>query len=517
MRRTRSSTRRCEPVRADRMQALPLEVYERLTDLVGPRVLQAVARDHYRACNRRAVQLTPAVVVCNGRLSWRACVLAGRRGSPDWLSVPFGSTTRSGRREAARLLRFAAHLTQTDTAGMCVQDSDAAIVSAMLAALRRTSVLYAKIRQGPPTASPLVLAGLRRVTIDWEGDPPKMPALPPGLQELRIGRADLSTIQLPKSLRLLIVFDPWSCDAAHLAAQLRTTPALTTLYLSIRLTTVAELGAIVDSARAIDGLRCFGVENAPVMWSRCDESLDLLAPLVPRLHELILRRCHLRDVARLPLATLRRVDLGYNLLLPAQLSGRAWPALERANTSGMGGQSIAAMLSAAPELTCLTVHEMCRGRPESGLERLGSAGIEALVRHPKLRKVDLAGASVEVSVVQVVLELSRSRTIDWLAITNCADRRVLLGALPDAPREPSPLHTLDLRYHGGVPHGLDRLLPALPALARLHLSLSGPPGDKLWAAIGKSTVRHLTIWGDPGELPPLPGVAVRVRVPERRA
>lgn len=499
------------------MQALPAEVYERLTDLVGRRVIQAASRNHYRACNRRAVELTPAVVVRDGRLSWRACVLSGRRGSPDWLSVPFGFATRSALREAERLLRFAAHLTQSDTAGMCVQESDAAMVSAILAVLRRTSVMYAKIRQGPTTVSPLVLSGLRKVTIDWAAQPPAMPELPPGLQELRVGGADLSTIRLPKSLQLLIVFDPWSYDAAHLAVQLRTTPALETLHLSIRLTMIAELEAIVESARTIDGLRCFGIDNAPVMWNRCDESLDLLAPLVPRLHELLLRRCRLRDLTRLPMGTLRRVDLGYNLLLPSQLSGRAWPVLERVNTSGMGGQSVVAILHAAPELTSLTVQEMCRGRPESGLERLGRAGLDAVARHPKLRRVDLSGASVEVSVVEAAWELTRSPTIEWLALTNCADRRVELGQLSAASRGQSRLHTLDLRYHGGVPHGLDRLLPALPKLTRLHLSLGGPPGDRLWAAIGQSTVRHLTIWGEPGELPPLPGVAVELRTPTRRA
>jgi hypothetical protein len=495
------------------IEAIPPEVCELLA--ADRHTMQAVSRASYRAFNRRDVEFTPVVVVGGGRLAWRACVLAGRSGSPDWLSVAYdGPAHHSG-----RILGIASRVAASSdpVSPVCVRGEDGAVVCAILSVLRRaTSVRVKYIR---PVTVPLALGGLRCVTLEWMAYPPPAPQFPEGLEQLRLYCADVRALRLPTKLKFLELHRTAQLDAPHLVAQIASTPGLRGLVVSIDPSTgdtdwetppAADLRCILDAALMLDELRTFGVSGARVF----DESepgraaVAALAHLIPRLDKLVIASSGLASFDGLPLERLRVLDVSSNGLSAAQLGARAWPALRQVDVGGLGGPAIGAILSAAPALVSLVCNKRPRLWPvECTADAVGIRVLEAAARHAQLRCIDLSRTRLAQSVAATVLVLAASRTITWLALADCPDEEYVETIAPTD----SPLRTLDLRYRGRVPPGLGTMLSALPALVSLQLSLQAPPDHATWTAIEQSSVRDLTVWGQPGDMPLLAGRPVTIR------
>jgi hypothetical protein len=451
---------------------LPLEVNDLVVRHAGRRPVQALSHAHYRLCNRRPVEFVPAVRRPAGRIEWRASVLAG---PGDWLSAPCAETE-----DSARLLRMAAVAVESDAAFLSGPDAPA--VLGVLVALGRTAVLDFEACTAAPLALP---RGLRSVSVTWTWpDPPRVGALPPGLQELRLDCADLRGLALPPTLRLLELSDPVCWSVRHIAAQLARTPDLERLFLAVPMTHLVELRAVVEATRALPRLRSFGLQSAPVVWS--PGALEALAGLAG-MRALELRQCALTTLEPLSLAGVRDLDVAYNPQLGPGLVGRDLSALLRIDVSGVRPTPVAELAAAAPALVEMVAQEA----------RLTPGGWLALSTHPALRRLDLCDTCVPVAVVTLVGAL---RGLEWLALNDALDD-CRCPAADAPPHGPARLRTLFLRYHRRLPVGLERLLPELPTLEHLEVSLDHAPDPAVWAAIGRSSVRRLVVHGTPGALP----------------
>jgi hypothetical protein len=485
---------------------LPFEVYELLS--AHRPTLQAVSRANYQALNRRDVEFTPAVVVADGRLSWRACVLAGRMGSPDWLSVAYDAN------DPGRILKLASGVlaSTAPVSPVCVPGEHAPVVSAVVAALRRATSIRVKYMK--PVLAPLALDGLKFVTIEWYWNPPPVPWLPAGLRELRLLGADVRGIVLPSALEVLDLHDIRMLNVPHLAAQIASAPMLKALLMSTdhkRPAQVeppgADIQSIIHAAWTLDRLRIFGI-SIEGMLSDSESgrsTVASLAALVPRLDALMVANSGLKRLDGLSVDSLSTLDLAYTMIPSAELAARAWPMLRHVNVSGMDVRAIGAIATAAPELQTI-VHNR-RSRKFIETEAIFTFDLLAVAMHANLCRVDLSNSRLGRSVAATTMTIAQSPTIEWLALADCTDEPHIVVDPPTA----SPLRTLNLRYHGRVPVGLPDVLAALPDLESLDLSLMEPPLQTTWAAIEASGVRHLTVWGSPGAMPPLHERPVTIR------
>jgi hypothetical protein len=477
------------------MLSLPRDVYGVLSSPLSARYnLQAASREHYSACNHRGVELAPAVLVEEGRISWRSCVLPARR-SADWISV-------DGHLHAAvdvrTMLRACAQVIHYRTESI-IRGSDLAVglMLRMLEALGRATAVDLYLINKTIPVQPLVLPhSLRALTIEYmDREPRPVPALPPGLCELRLHGADLTGMMLPAGLSLLEIFNPAVSYVPHVAAQIRAARRLHTLYLGLPLTHHIELRAIVDSTRGL-ALRKFGLQQARVLGSTGygARPLETLATLVgPQLRVLALRGCGLTRLGDVATTGLSELDVAHN---PGLVLTGPFPMLKVLDMSWNCPE--APVIKASPRLLTLLVRQAL----------INGATLAALCSHPCLQSLDLSGARLPFSIGLVLTVLAGSR-LEWLRMADC--RPPLEHQSPGCPPllTASPLRTLDLQ--GAVPPELVTLLPMLVNLR--HLTLSSCPSKDVRAALERSSVDELLLTRAQSPMPSIPGLTVSFEGP----